>query len=283
MGCLTPIRIKAKQKIKDGNWAGVVKEDGYSVVPCGKCPECKKKRANAWIFRLLKEERIHLNSYFVTLTYDNNNVPISKNGYMTLKKRDVQLFMKRLRKISKCKTTKYYLCGEYGSDSWRPHYHAIMFDVRPSDIEKAWGLGYVDIGYDCKAEAIAYTTKYICKDKRVPAHAKDDRLPEFAVMSKNLGKNYLTPQVITWHRENKASYVVKEGGYTAPLPRYYRDFIFNEAQREEINQLNQEKYQALLHQAINDAGSQKEFYRVQFDHIKEVLRNNNQKTKRNKI
>lgn len=292
MPCITPIRIKAKKKVSGGNWDGVVKEEGYSVVPCGKCPECKKKRAQAWIFRLLKEEKIHKNSLFVTLTYAPENVPISNKGFMTLRKRDYQLFMKNLRNeinrnpayadFKKLKV-KYYACGEYGSDTWRPHYHAIMYDTPPDAVVKAWSLGHVHIG-NVSGDSIAYTTKYICKEKRVPVHSNDDRVPEFSLMSKNLGKNYLTLEAINWHRTNAASYVVLEGGYTQALPRYYRDFIFSEDERELLNVVNQHKARDNFQRAVYDAGSEKEFYRLQFERAKDVQqRNKYSNHNRNKI
>ena len=70
-------------------------------------------------------------AYFVTLTYDNNHVPISEHGFPTLCKRDFQLFMKRLRFNTGVKI-KYYVAGEYGSTNHRPHYHAVIFGA-PND------------------------------------------------------------------------------------------------------------------------------------------------------
>lgn len=265
----------------DSEWEGVF-EDGYQVVPCGKCPECKKKRAFAWMFRLLKEERIHKNSLFVTLTYDENNVPITPKNFMTLRKRDFQLFMKRLRFNTGLKTIKYYAAGEYGDTSWRPHYHAIMYDVPADAIDKAWGLGQIHIG-NVTGQSISYTTKYICKDKRVPLHANDDRAPEFSLMSKNLGLNYVNPQTTKWHKEHLASYVVTEGGYEHPLPRYYRDKIFNEEEKLAINQINQMKASEDYNKAIEEAGGSKEFYRIRFDRIKMVVHQQQQNHKRDKI
>lgn len=275
--CLTPIRIKGKK-----NENGIIRIQGHAIVPCGKCPKCKLKRANAWIFRLLQEEKVHQNALFVTLTYSNENVPITPKGFMTLVKRDYQLFMKRLRYNTGNKKIKYYACGEYGTTTWRPHYHAIMYDVTHEQIEKAWTLGHIYVGTVTGA-SIGYTTKYICKDKRVPLHGNDDRIPEFSLMSQRLGKNYITPAKTKWHIENNASYVVVEGGYKQPLPRYYRNFIFNEDQKQKINHLNQLKCQEQFKKDVAKYGSEKEYYRDRFESIRHQLFLGNNTTKRNKI
>lgn len=277
--CLTPIRVKAKKTID-----GMVAHSGHQIVPCGKCPKCKLKRANAWILRLLHEEKAHQNALFITLTYDPEHARLTKKGYMTLCKRDVQLFMKRLRFNTKRTTIKYYFCGEYGTDTWRPHYHAIIYDCTYDEIEKAWGLGHIYVGQVTGA-SIGYTTKYICKDRRVPAHANDDRIPEFSLMSQNLGLAYITPQTIKYHVNNMASYMTVEGGYKKALPRYYRDKIFTEQQRLELNEMAQYKHRLKFEEAIKQAGSVKDFYRNQFEYVALMkhLSNSQTEQKRNKI
>jgi len=90
-------------------------------VPCGRCPPCKLRRVNGWVFRMLEEEKVSSSSHFVTLTYDTSTVPISDNGFMTLRKRDFQLFMKRLRKLCLDAKLKDYAVGEYGTNYKRPH------------------------------------------------------------------------------------------------------------------------------------------------------------------
>lgn len=274
--CLTPIKVKARK-----NEDGMIRMHGSGIVPCGKCPKCKQRRANAWIFRLLQQEKNHRSSLFVTLTYSPETVPISKRGFMTLCKRDFQLFMKRLRKATGIKTIKYYACGEYGTDTWRPHYHAIMFDVTKDQIAKAWPNGHIHIGQVTGA-SIGYTTKYICKDKRVPVHSNDDRVPEFSLMSKNLGKNYLTPQMVNWHRSNKASFVIVDGGFKQPLPRYYRDFIFTTEDKVYLNYLNQKKHMDDFNNNVKHCGSVLEFYRVRFDQVKQIIMLSKQREKQNR-
>ena len=120
------------------------KPDGhldYLALPCGKCPVCKMRRVNTWVFRMEEEMKVSSSAYFVTLTYDTVTVPITDRGYMTLDKRDFQLFMKRLRKLSANKL-KYYAAGEYGELYQRPHYHLILFNLEDVNmIKETWNNG----------------------------------------------------------------------------------------------------------------------------------------------
>lgn len=158
--------------------------DGLPV-PCGKCPACLQRRISGWSFRLMQETKSCTSAYFITLTYDTNTVPISKNGFMDLSKRDVQLFIKRLRKshvayvvnqqkkyletyegisvsdyrdrinraVRELPSIRYYVVGEYGGRFKRPHYHVIIYNV---DLELMIGKKEVRVielcGFDSKRQ-----------------------------------------------------------------------------------------------------------------------------------
>src|SRR5882672_6540477 len=62
------------------------------TLPCGRCVGCKLERSRQWAMRCVHESKLHKDNVFVTLTYDNENLPAGG----TLIKRDLQLFMKRL-------------------------------------------------------------------------------------------------------------------------------------------------------------------------------------------
>lgn len=150
---------------------------------------------------------------------------------MTLSKRDYQLFMKRLRKLCPGSTLRYYAVGEYGSTNNRPHYHAIIFNVpRETLFHDAWGLGQIHIG-SVTPDSCAYTMKYIDKQSVTRLFgSRDDRVPEFPLMSKGLGDSYLTPDVIKYHQADISRlYLTKDGGYRVALPRYYRQRIFSDS------------------------------------------------------
>lgn len=211
--CLTPFAVK-----------GV-------LVPCGKCPTCRLRRASQWSFRLRQQDKVSISSHFITLTYDTKYVPLCSAGRMSLCKRDVQLFFKRLRKAHGKSSAKisYYLAGEYGDRYWRPHYHCILFNARMELIQPAWGLGDIHYG-DVSGASIGYTLKYICKDKRVPQYAADTRVREFALMSKGLGISYLSEAMIDYHWSDPVDhfFCTYDGGKKMGLPRYYKQKLFTD-------------------------------------------------------
>lgn len=242
-------------------------------VPCGKCPPCLQRRASAWSFRLLNEMDREPRCFFVTLTYENP--PMSPKGFMTLSKRDFQLFMKRLRKLSPpvgrdsfgtatLNAIRYYAVGEYGSIRMRPHFHAIMYGVNPDLILKAWPYGIIEVDPDVNPANIAYVCKYITKGRLVPAHKNDDRVPEFSLMSKNLGSSYLTPQMKRYHKADLSrSYATLEGGVKISLPRYYKDRIFSPEEREFMFFTNQDDFSTRFAKEMEEyikRKSEAEFY-----------------------
>lgn len=256
--CLTPITIKHKER------------DPVDV-PCGRCPKCIGRKISGWSFRLLCEEKISNSSFFLTLTYDTENVPITAKGFMGLRVRDLQLFFKRIRSAfdyrertnkDGCRgngrvkySLKYFGVGEYGTRSNRPHYHAILYNV-PLELiigeEDAravslgllslngkvpfkcphWQNGYVTVG-SVSGASIGYCLKYMSKESRIPMHGNDDRKKEFRLMSKGLGLNYLSEAMIKWHKTDPANrmYCPLEDGRKISMPRYYKDRIFDSSDR----------------------------------------------------
>lgn len=211
------------------------------AVPCGKCPECLKRRVSGWSFRLRQEEKVSSSAFFITLTYDTEHVPITKNGFMSLNKKHVQDWMKRLRKHVSInyppqQPIKYYVAGEYGGKTNRPHYHAIIFNVpNEYDIEKTWKLGQCHYG-KVEAASVGYTLKYMDKPKRIPMHVNDDRIREFGLMSKGLGSSYLTQSIINYHHADLINrfHLTIEDGKKIAMPRYYKQKIYTDQERKRI-------------------------------------------------
>jgi len=215
--------------------------------PCGKCPNCLARRASGWSFRLMQEGKTATSAHFLTLTYDDKRVskeglsilPRTANGFATLKKRDLQLFFKRLRQgqpiSDQAKPIKYYAVGEYGSKTMRPHYHIILFNAVLSTIDPAWQNGAIHYG-DVTGASIGYTLKYMSKPPRIPVHRNDDRVREFALMSKGLGIGYMSSEMMHWHHadlENRM-YVNLLDGKKASMPRYYKEKIYYPWERKRI-------------------------------------------------
>lgn len=228
------------------------KKDTTIDLPCGKCLECKKRRVSGWSFRLMKEYERSLTAHFVTLTYNTDHVPITPKGFMSITKRDIQLFFKRLRKLSPQHKIKYYACGEYGGKTFRPHYHIILFNADIDQIQFAWSLGEIHVG-EVNEASVGYTLKYISKPSKVPIHKNDDRCPEFALMSKKMGDNYLSKNMIKWHKKdiNNRMYVPLKGGQKIAMPRYYKQKIYSDLERQligyNINLQEQQKWNQMTH------------------------------------
>lgn len=230
------------------------------LVPCGRCPECVKRRISAWSFRLMQEEKNSRSAHFITLTYDTNKVPLSKNGFMSINKRDLQLFFKRLRKAHSIKGyynvgLKYYAVGEYGGKTKRPHYHLILFNCKIELIQDAWGMGHVHYG-EVTGASVGYTLKYMCKPSKIPMHKNDDRIPEFSLMSKKLGASYLSEKMIRWHKADldNRMHLVIEDGKKISMPRYFKDRIYEEEERERIAYVNAVKSKEKIWQLMEEEG-----------------------------
>lgn len=217
--------IKRDQKGVDGSIT--------RTVGCGRCVPCLRKKQIDWCFRLQKELNASSSACFLTLTYDDKNIPVSEGGY-SLARSDFQKFMKRLRKHANQKQKiKYYACGEYGDKTERPHYHAIVFNLpKPFDkyIKKAWKLGHIHIGTVTEA-SIFYTTKYALKGlRRKKPFEYDDygREPQFQLMSNGLGEVYAKEIIRDYLITNGTKLLTVEGGAKKKLPRYYIDKMFKD-------------------------------------------------------
>jgi len=151
--------------------------EGDLRLPCGRCTECISKRALEWATRARHEISCHKENCFLTLTYDEHNLPS-----IQLVKDDFQKFMKRLRKKAK-KPLRYMVSGEYGSKTFRPHFHAIIFGYNPPNqkklkttpkgetlftsetISNLWDLGFHSIG-TANEKTAYYIASYALKGKK---------------------------------------------------------------------------------------------------------------------
>lgn len=166
--------------------------------PCGQCLGCRMERSRQWAIRCSLEAQLWPENIFLTLTYDDAHLPPN----FSLRKRDFQLFMKRLRKEYGA-GIRFFAAGEYGTKSLRPHYHAILFNFRPSDGEpitggcqplfispslmRLWPYGYHSYG-NVTFESSAYVARYCLKKLTGPDQKNYGlREPEFALMSRRPG------------------------------------------------------------------------------------------------
>lgn len=157
-------------------------------LPCGHCIGCRLDKSREWALRCMCELKENPLAIFVTLTYNDLKVPYTyfsdpETGEalpaLTLRLDDLQRFWKRLRKSLPDTKIRYFACGEYGKETFRPHYHAIIFGYRPDDLKlrerrdtgnyyvseslaRIWKNGNVivtDVSFDTCAYVARYTAK----------------------------------------------------------------------------------------------------------------------------
>ncbi|WNK14490.1 MAG: replication initiator protein [Microvirus sp.] len=182
---------------------------------CGQCVGCRLERSKQWAIRCMHEASLYENNSFISLTYDDANVP--HDG--SLNHKHFQLFMKRLRARFPDNNIRYYMCGEYGGERGRPHYHAILFNhtftdlsiwkvsdlghslFRSAVLESLWPFGFSSIG-SVTFESAAYVARYIMKKQTGSLSSRYyqavstvtgevfDRRPEYNSMSLKPGIGY---------------------------------------------------------------------------------------------
>nr|QJB19268.1 MAG: replication initiator protein [Microvirus sp.] len=255
MPCFHPLKAWRGRKPSPSGKTPIVweKENSCGIevdLPCGQCIGCRMQRCRDWAIRILHESRMHRESCFVTLTYNNDNMP--DDG--SLNKKHFQDFMKRLRYKIRPQKIKYFQCGEYGDDFERPHYHACIMGFDFPDKRKfggtdenplyksalladLWPFGFSTIGtvsYDSAAYVARYCLKKVNGEK---AESHYFRLnpetgelnpvePEYATMSlkPGIGAGYFDK----WGKEiYKHDSVIVKGREVKP-PAYY-DKLYEEA------------------------------------------------------
>jgi hypothetical protein len=230
--CLNPIRVRNPNVSARSD-----SDQKFINAPCGKCVVCTRRKARQWSFRLEQEYKNSECASFVTLTYNDDSLPINEDlTYPELYKPHVSQFMKRLRRQNEYhhnlgKMT-YYAVGEYGGQTQRPHYHAIIFNSHPNlnhKLHDIWKKGNVHVDAVTK-NSISYVTGYVIK-RDVEKSKELGRQPEFSLMSKGLGKSYL--QNAKYHLQNETFMVPYDGGEIA-LPNYYKRKIFDDETRQKI-------------------------------------------------
>lgn len=230
MKCLFPFVVA---KYKEVNIKGYPCKvfDGRVSVPCGRCPACRRRKQNEWAFRCMQEAKHSNKTAFITLTYDDDHLPISDLGQPTLCKHHLQKYFKDLRYW--LGDFRYYACGEYGDKFGRPHYHALVFyngDKSFEDFESIitsrWIYGISDFQQGVTPANAKYCCKYSMKSI---GFDYGDCVPPFALMSRRpgIGKKFIEDINIDVFRRYNIWSVHDEQGTPYPIPRYYRPYIYN--------------------------------------------------------
>lgn len=207
------------------------------------------------MFRIHHEMRTQMHpGYFLTLTYSDKYVKRVPDQGLSLRFRDVQLFLKQIRKWKYY--AKYICVGEYGSTTKRPHYHLLLWtDTPPVVLERLWFRGTVQFGTLTMASAM-YTLKYIIQPKQRETKELEKTRAQF---SKGLGLAYLTRATYHYHTadyDNPVLFSIIDGRKVA-LPRYYKNKIFTPYQMKEEqikNHLRIGKEKRALHKELYAQG-----------------------------
>lgn len=256
------------------------------LIPCGQCIGCRIRQREDWTTRIELEAKDYPKDevWFITLTYDDEHVPgmILKTGEImrkvqyvwkpgeeqpesvqTLMYPDIQNFLKRLRKAYRGKL-RYFVAGEYGEQTARPHYHMILYGWKPTDLENLykihhngyytskwmvnlWGMGQIQIA-QAVPETYRYVAGYVTKkmyeinEEKANVYYNLGQQKPFACMSlkPGLGDSYYQK-----HKNEiwKQGYIQCTNGKQAQIPRYYEKKM--EAENPErlwkIKQKRQEK------------------------------------------
>lgn len=260
--------------------------DLWVKIPCGQCLGCRLDYSRMWADRCMLEASLYEHNCFLTLTYSDDNLPYadtldrfsgSLENRPILVKKHFQDFMKRLKanlnylKPGYGDGVRVYYCGEYGSQTLRPHFHAILFNCDFSDklfwkmkngnrlynsafLDNAWKHGYGVIG-DVTWESCAYVARYVMKkqigfekkaydeafEKLSLSDLKDlSYMPgEFVGMSRRPG---IARQYYDEHRDeiyalDKIVLPANKGNVRQARPGRYYDSIYDIEKPDEFAQL----------------------------------------------
>ena len=247
----------------------------FTEIPCGKCQSCRLDYSKEWMQRCMLEQKLWAYNEMITLTYDEEHLPkqiganIKENDVNfetgeinpetkfkevpTLKKDDVQKFLKRLRRYWQYNygqdNIRFYMCGEYGDQKGRPHYHLLMFNFEVHDkefykyskkgfkmyhsqvIEDLWGKGHIELN-EVNAETCAYVARYIMK-KQKGGNAKElaelkGQVPEYTNCSRKpgIGGNYFEEHKEQIYSSDKI-YINTGKGLDTALPSKYFDRLYD--------------------------------------------------------
>lgn len=245
-------------------------------MPCGHCLGCRADQARSWAVRLVHEAHEPPRpAWFVTLTYCDDEVP----EYHSLDRGHPTRFLKRLRRRLEGQRLSYYICGEYGDRTQRPHYHAVLYgpgfldrDIhryasgapvfRSAELESAWGHGlceFTGLNY----AAARYVAGYVRKKVRQRDHPNhymrvDPKTGELVELEKEYGRMSRRPALgLQWIRRYwrdvyPRDFVVMDGQELKP-PRFY-DKWMDEHHPEVMEKVREKRYAEMQENGVDYVG-----------------------------
>lgn len=246
-----------------------LKNKEYKMIPCGKCLSCRIKQTKEWAIRIELEAKKYKHNYFITLTYNDENLYIpdeittkkgntyykNENWKGSLNKKHLQQFIKSVRnwfeREYKHNGVKFYACGEYGSLNGRPHYHIILMNCPDIELEpigmnkvtkhgyytnrrmeQIWHKGFITIGkvnWDTASYTAGYCQKKLFGEVNEEYHAKKGQIPIFSTMSRRPG---IGRAYYEEHKEQiyELDEIINGKGKSIKPPKYFDRLMENENQ-----------------------------------------------------
>lgn len=192
---------------KTNTWVDDFKYKCLDVVqvPCGDCLGCAMQSAKNWATRLICEHFQNIEDgyfgFFFTFTYNEQFCP------KQLSVSTAQELVKKIKLFCENHDMKfrYYLCGEYGGKSGRPHYHLCLW-LWPglSDFTlnlqqrllngNLWPFGFIHCDV-LNSTSIAYVARYSVKKQVLGRSVRkilnhDGVQTEFSLKSRGIGDKY---------------------------------------------------------------------------------------------
>lgn len=237
MRCTSPKTVGFKNDGKTLSWSPKNHSKEYPTfqLPCGRCISCRLEYARQWAVRCVHEASMHEKNSFITLTYDDKHLTSDKLQY-----KHFQDFMKRLRARNPQSQVGMFVTGEYGEIRKRPHWHAIIFNWRPEDLEhkytnergdklfsskelsELWPFGISEVG-SVTFESAGYCARYAAKKL---VHGKDQD-HEYQPISKKSSKHAIGKKWLEKHWPDVFNYghLIMHDGTKAGVPRYYEKWL----------------------------------------------------------
>ncbi|AXH73634.1 MAG: replication initiator protein [Microviridae sp.] len=247
------------------------------LVGCGQCLLCRINDRRKWTLRLMLEARTHALSSWYALTYSKEFLPVESvditTGQLyyspsgTLDRAQIDGFFNRLRKTLNGKPFRYFLCGEYGDDNTRPHYHLCVFGYGEEIhnlLKQSWSdpvsrrsFGILSYEGALTQENLQYTVGYTTKKlTKADDPRLDGRHPEFTSHSRGIGVGAVPALVRAFATDSATDHISFTGdipralrinGRWWPLDRYLRTKILEELDRgDDITKLAFAKYKTQM-------------------------------------
>lgn len=276
MPCYSPLKgWRAREPNEEGKYPiTFTVRDGYSDlpmdVPCGQCIGCRMERARQWALRCEHEATLHEENCFVTLTYNNESLPIDGG----LEVAHVQKFLKRLRKQYSDRRIRYFHCGEYGSKLKRPHYHILLFGIDFNDgikyansgkgslttsaeLQRLWPHGFVSVG-QLTPESCAYVARYVTKKvygEEADEHYVDKatgsiRRGEYISMSRRpgIGAGWIEKYMDDTYKDD----TIVSNGFKSQPPRYYDNALAKSRGESALKEIKKERVLKSIRHAVDN-------------------------------